>query len=289
VGDVVLSINRDLTETHEEAVKVMDESKGPMTFMLQGPTHKVILDKEQIRNLELRFTDKGARKQRQGLTVATPPSHTCGIAAGDVVLSLAGDLANSEIEVNNRIKACQRFVEVVLEGPYDEKVWGQCKRIRVDKQTGPIACTCADTPPGKPGVVVVALDAGSALFGAGIDVGDVILSINNFPVTHHEQAVEEFDNKNFRIVNVVIAVEKADLSAILPKAARQAAEKKAEAPPPAAEASQDLAAAEADDEDDEEEDDGEIEQRSMTMDSRTKNAAAAAAEPAVEDEVCFRV
>ena len=105
-----------------------------------------------------------------------------GMLVGDVLLSVGGHL------VDGHAHAIQ-LLEQQWSVPTSCVLLGTLRAVVLDKSKGDVGLTLADAQSGDGGVVVIGVHPGGLGIAAGVQLGDVIISVNHTLVDAHDQAI----------------------------------------------------------------------------------------------------
>ena len=129
----------------------------------------------------------------------------CGLGVGQVILSIEGELVDSHEQAIGLLERASHCCSLVVEDG--------TRLLTLNKHEGFVGLTLADNPDG-PGVVVVGLAPGSLAIHAGVQLGDVIRSVNHELVDDHASAIRLVDAPVDRLT-LVLAAETAQLGDVL--------------------------------------------------------------------------
>jgi len=207
VGDVILSVNGILCSDHRVAIQAIDDAPDTVAFVLKGLTHRAMVDKStgKVGITCRNRTEKGRGVQVSNL-VPGGSAQRAGIMVGDVLLSVGGTLVDHHEHAIELVDASETRFEMVL--------LGTTRCLVLNKMLGDVGVTFANNIRQEPGVVVVGLEPGKLAVQSGVQLGDVVLSINGQLVDSHGEAVQYLDAATAQVY-LVLSSEKADISGVL--------------------------------------------------------------------------
>ena len=183
VGDVIVSVNGTLAADHFVAIEAIDAARGMLALVLGAPTRRVSLARAAAGGLGVTCR---ARRRGAGVEVsALEADGVCaqsGMLVGDVLLSVGGRL------VDEHAIAIQ-LLEQQWSVPTSCVLLGTLRAVVLDKSKGDVGLTLADAQSGDGGVVVIGVHPGGLGIAAGVQLGDVIISVNHTLVDAHDQAI----------------------------------------------------------------------------------------------------
>lgn len=205
VGDFIAAVNGVLVQDHQQAIREIDAAADLVEFALRGSTERLRITRRTYLGITLGANSEGMGVEVLGLD-RTGACAAAGLAVGQVILSVDGELCSSHEQAMTSLERGGAQISVVVEGG--------SRFINLDKHVGFVGITVADQPGSRRGVVVVAMQPGSLAIHAGLQLGDVVLSVNGERVDTHNEAIRLVDSAR-QEVSLVLAARRAELTDVL--------------------------------------------------------------------------
>lgn len=176
---------------HRACVEAIDDAGDRVAFVLARPTRAVNLDVGSGRSVGVSCA---AATSAGGAVVsgveAGSLAAAAGLLVGDTVLSVNGALTRTHEEAAQLIEAASSALELVLAA--------NARPLTIQRKKGhlvglTVADRSAEGEGSVGGVVVIALEQGGLALEAGLQLGDIVLSVDGALVRQHWDAIQILD------------------------------------------------------------------------------------------------